>query len=72
MKEYTAEDIKTGLSACKVEDCYSCPLNELPMIDCEVKLLDLSLQLIKTYEQKIEENGKDEGKSKRRERRRRV
>lgn len=50
MKKFTPEEVKQGIEHCIKEDCYGCPFSDIPLIECEIKVLDLSLQLIKTYE----------------------
>lgn len=46
MKKFTVDEVKDGLEHCRRNDCENCPFEFMPMIDCEISLLNLALESI--------------------------
>ena len=58
MRKFTIEEVKAGLTCCIQEDCMVCPFKDLPMIECELSLLNLAKNTIDYYEEQLK-NGVD-------------
>ena len=58
MKKFTIDEVKDGLKRCVKEDCNGCPFEFLPMIECEISLLDLAHKSIESLEKLVIKSNK--------------